>query len=287
VSIRSLIDWLGGGGGSNMSALQRRISPSSKSAQSVISDVDEESLHLQQNKLSESLHKTNIRSKSSSNVRRDSSVSVVVSRVKTLLQNICAQSSSYSKHDSNRVGGYREYIIRLLQDIVYGIILGSIGMCLLLLLDYYSIINLETARVVRRTASVHIFNTPEFLEIIKEEMGNKELISLESFNAITTELSDSEAVIQNESRILEIRTTKANTLKSELDTLRIEYDRLMKETGLDVFCEECTWGMGFNCRGRVNHMLENYSDTATEIQCLSKLVQQGKTNGKCITAKKS
>ena len=265
-----------------MSALQRRISPSSKSAQSVISDIDEESLHLQQNKSSESLYKANNRSKSSSIFRRDSSISVVVSRVKTLLQNICAQSSSsYSKHDSNRVGGYREYVIRLLQDIVYGIILGSIGMCLLLLLDYYSIINLETGRVVRKTAS-HIFNTPEFLEIIKEEMGDKELISLESYNTMTTELSDSEAVIQNESKILEIRTTKANTLKSELEALRIEYDRLMKAAGLDVFCEECTWGMGFNCRGRVNHMLENYSDTATEIQCLSKLVQQGKTNGKCI-----
>jgi len=281
VSIRSLIDLLGGGGGSNMSALQRRISPSSKSAQSVIIIGDEESLHLQQNKSSESLHRTNNRSNSFSNVRRDSSVSVVVSRVRTLLQNICVQSS-YSKHDSNRVGGYREYIIRLLQDIVYGIILGSIGMCLLLLLDYYNIINLETGRVVRKTASLHIFNTPEFLEIIKEEMGDKELISLESYNTMTTELSDSEAVLQNESRILDIRTTKANTLKSELDTLRIEYDRLMKETGLDVFCEECTWGMGFNCRGRVNHMLENYSDTATQIECISKLVTQGQTNGKCI-----
>jgi len=155
-------------------------------------------------------------------------------------------------------------------------------MCLLLLLDYYNIINLETGRVVRKTASLHIFNTPEFLEIIKEEMGDKELISLESYNTMTTELSDSEAVLQNESRILDIRTTKANTLKSELDTLRIEYDRLMKETGLDVFCEECTWGMGFNCRGRVNHMLENYSDTATQIECISKLVTQGQTNGKCI-----
>ena len=266
-----------------MSALQRRISPSSKSAQA-ISDIDEESLHLQQNKLSESLHRTSNRSKSSSNVRPDSSGSVV-SRVRTLLQNI-SQSSSYSKHDSNRVGGYREYIIRLLQDIVYGIILGSIGMCLLLLLDYYSIINLETARVVRKTAS-HIFNTPEFLEITKEEMGDNELISLESYNTMTTELSDSEAVIQNESRILEIRTTKANTLKSELETMRIEYDKLMKETGLDVFCEECTWGMGFNCRGRVNHLLENYSDSATQIECISKLVQQGQTNGKCITTKKS
>ena len=171
-------------------------------------------------------------------------------------------------------------MLKLLQDIVSGIILGTLGMCMLLLLDYYSIINLETARVFRKTAS-HVFSTPEIHASIEEEIG-KQLISMNIYNTIINELSDSEAIIANEKRIYEARSTKATSLKDELDTLRVEYDKLIKDTGLDVFCPSCPWGMGLNCQQRVNYMLENYSDTATTIECISKLVTQGKTNGKCI-----
>ena len=181
----------------------------------------------------------------------------------------------------NSVGGdYCGGIIKLLQDIVSGIILGTLGMCMLLLLDYYSIINLETARVFRKTAS-HVFSTPEIHASIEEEIG-KQLISMDIYNTIINELSDSKAVIANEKRIYEARSTKATSLRDELDTLRVEYDKLIIDTELDIFCPSCPWGMGMNCQQRVNYMLENYSDTATTIECISKLVTQGKTNGKCI-----
>ena len=181
----------------------------------------------------------------------------------------------------NSVGGdYCGYIIKLLQDIVSGIILGTLGMCMLLLLDYYSIINLETASVFRKTAS-HVFSTPEIHADIEEEIG-KQLVSMNIYNTIINELSDSKAVMANEKRIYEARSTKATSLRDELDTLRVEYDKLIIDAGLDIFCPSCPWGMGLNCQQRVNYMLENYSDTATTIECISKLVTQGKTNGKCI-----
>mmetsp|Transcript_26797 Transcript_26797/g.56581 ORF Transcript_26797/g.56581 Transcript_26797/m.56581 type:complete len:240 (-) Transcript_26797:325-1044(-) len=172
-------------------------------------------------------------------------------------------------------------IIKLLQDIVSGIMLGSLGMCLLLLLDYSNIINLETARVFRKTAS-EVFSTPEMIESIEKELDRK-LISMKVYNAIEKELSDSKAVIESEQKLLDIRTMKFTKNKAELATTREEYNKLMKEAGLDVFCPECDWGMHMNCQKRVEYLLETYSDTATTIECIRKLVEQAASkNGKCL-----
>ncbi|KAL7541380.1 hypothetical protein ACHAXR_010859 [Thalassiosira sp. AJA248-18] len=195
------------------------------------------------------------------------------SRAKALFHKICLMSPRDS-HEG------REGVIGLLQDIVGGIVLGTLGMSMLLLLDYSNIINLETARVFRKTAS-DIFNAPEILESIKDEIG-KDLISMDEYNAMKKELADSKAVIDNEQKIIAIRTAKDTSLNAELSSLRGEYDKLIKETGLDAFCPTCHWGMGMNCQQRVNYMLETYSDSATSIGCVNKLVDQGKKNGKCL-----
>lgn len=158
------------------------------------------------------------------------------------LQQQNANSSSDSRvnrvllQKNERSYDNRGGIIKLLHDIVSGIIIGTVCMCILLLLDYYSIINLETARVFRKTAS-HVFSTPEIHASIEEEIG-QQLISMNIYNTIINELSDSKAVIANEQRIYEARTTKATTIKGELDILRVEYDKLIKDTGLDVFCPD-------------------------------------------------
>ena len=158
------------------------------------------------------------------------------------LQQQNANSSSDSRvnrvllQKNERSYDNRGGIIKLLHDIVSGIIIGTVCMCILLLLDYYSIINLETARVFRKTAS-HVFSTPKIHASIEEEIG-QQLISMNIYNTIINELSDSKAVIANEQRIYEARTTKATTIKGELDILRVEYDKLIKDTGLDVFCPD-------------------------------------------------
>ncbi len=194
-------------------------------------------------------------------------------RAKVLLQKMCHASVG----DNSKI---KERVAALLKDVVGGIVLGTLGMSVLLLLDYYSIINLETARVFRKTASHIMFNTPEITAIIEEE--DKKLMPMNEYNIMQKELSDSVAVIESEKKIVGARTMKETTLKAELDSLRGEYDKLIKDTGLDAFCPDCHWGMGMNCQQRVNWMLENYSDTATRIECVSKLVAQGTQNGKCI-----
>ena len=216
-------------------------------------------------------------------IRRSDSLII---KFRVIMQKICGGKGYSSTSDKNSEVGRRSGLIKsLLQDIVGGIILGTFGMGMLLLMDYYSIINLETARVFRKTAA-HVFNTPEIRQQLEEEMVGKKLLPIHEYNTRTKELSDTKAVYENEKRLFDIRSTKATTLKGELAKQRVEYDKLIKETGLEHWCAECLWGMGFNCQGRVNHMLEKYSDTATTIECIAKLVSQGKTNGKCVNPNK-
>mmetsp|Transcript_33000 Transcript_33000/g.69458 ORF Transcript_33000/g.69458 Transcript_33000/m.69458 type:complete len:251 (-) Transcript_33000:18-770(-) len=199
----------------------------------------------------------------------------LVSRAKVLLHKICRISAGANSREG------REGVIGLLQDLVGGIALGTLGMSILLLSDYYNIINLETARVFRKTAA-NVFNTPGILESLEEELERK-FISMDVYKSIKEELSDSQAVIKNEMKVVGARSIKETSLKAELSLLREEYDGLIKDTGLDAFCPDCKWGMGMNCQQRVNYMLENYSDTATTIECISKLVIEGKTkNDKCL-----
>ena len=173
-------------------------------------------------------------------------------------------------------------IVGLLQDIMGGVFLGTMGMSLLLLLDYSNVINLETARVFRRTAS-DMFSAPETVQVIESEIGMK-LVPMESYDAMQKELRDSRAVIEQSRTLAEVRAKKATSMKSELEPLKGEYDALIKQTGFDVFCPDCHWGMGMNCQKRLEYILENYSDTATRIVAIGKLVKEGvEKNGKCIT----
>ncbi|KAL7548235.1 hypothetical protein ACHAWF_011526 [Thalassiosira exigua] len=176
-----------------------------------------------------------------------------------------------------------EGFIGLMQDIVCGIVLGTVGMSLLLLLDYFNVVNLESARVFRKTAS-HVLNSNElFLDMEKEIDKRLELVPVADYNAMIKELSDSKAVIENQGKVFSARLRKEAALKDELNLLRVEYDKMMIEAGLDTFCPSCRWGMGMNCQQRLNYMLETYSDSATTIECIKKLVDDGKTkNGKCL-----
>lgn len=197
------------------------------------------------------------------------------SLAKVLLHKICLISVGDNTES-------REGFIGLLQDIVGGIVLGTLGMSVLLLLDYANIINLETARVFRKTASYIVFDTPDVLESMKEE-SDKKIISMDIYNAMQKELSDSQATIKEERNIIGARTMKAASLQRQLDSLREEYKKFFRQAGLGDFCPNCPWGMGMTCQGRVNYMLEHYSDSATPIECISKLVEQGqKKNGRCL-----
>ena len=118
-----------------------------------------------------------------------------------------------------------------------------------------------------------------------ERESQMKLISLDVYDAMAMELSDSKAVIDREGKVVEARTAKEMSLKAELETVKVDYDNLIRSAGLDVFCPTCKWGMGMNCQQRVNYMLETYSDSATTIACIAKLVEEGKTkNGKCLTS---
>ena len=184
------------------------------------------------------------------------------------------------RQNNDGANGRNNNIIKLLKDIVSGILFGALGMSVLLLLDYGNIINLETARVFRRTAS-EIFNNPEIFESIGGDL-DKRVISLDAYNAMQKELSDSKVVIESEYSIFTARSTKDANLKAELATLKKEYDTLIQKAGLDVFCPHCKWGMGMSCQQRVNYMLESYSDTANYIECVNKLVEEGKTKKRCL-----
>lgn len=237
-----------------MTMNRKRMNADSPSPANPIHDTDEESF------LRRKVHSNHINRKSPASL------------AKALLHKICLVS----------IGGEgREGVIGLLKDIAGGIILGALGMSILLLLDYSNIINLETARVFRKTAA-DVFSSPEILEIVEDEFERK-LISVDAYKTMKNELSDSRAVIDNERTIVAARTAKEISLKAELETVRVEYDKLVKQTGLDVFCPTCNWGMGMNCQQRVNYMLEKYSDSATTVECMAKLVDEGKVkNGKCL-----
>lgn len=233
---------------------RKRVKPGSPDLTNNIDNTDEESL---------------LRQSPDSKPSNRSSASPA----KVLLNRICLISA--------RDNQGHEGVIGLLQDIVGGIMLGTVGMTLLLLFDYSNIINLETARVFRKTAST-VFNTPDVISNIQMGM-EKKLMSMDVYNSLRKELSDSQAVIDNDQKIYQARIRKVTSLKAELRPLREEYDELIRKTGLGVFCPDCKWGMGMDCQQRVNYMMENYSDSATRIGCIAKLVKEGRTkNDRCL-----
>ncbi|KAL9191334.1 hypothetical protein ACHAXT_001040 [Thalassiosira profunda] len=190
-------------------------------------------------------------------------------RAKILVHKICLMSAD------------QEGIVGLLQDIVIGIVLGTLGMSVLLSLDYAGIINLETARVLRKTAS-EVFNDLDMMEGMEEELEMK-ILSSEAYTAMKKELLDSQAVMEKEENLYNARTAKVATMQTELGPLREEYDKLMKESGLSQFCPDCHWAMKMSCQQRVDHLLEQYSDSATTIGCIANLVKEAPSkNGRCL-----
>jgi len=172
----------------------------------------------------------------------------------------------------------------VLNDLVGGIVLGSAIMCLLFLMDFCNIINLSSARAIRK-ASTDAFNAPEIIRSLNEDgSGNgRRYLSSHDWYAIQKELRDSKYIIGEEQKVLEAREAKARNIKSEISRFKPTYDRLLVDAGLDVFCPTCEWGMGMNCQARVNYLLEKYSDSAKTIEVINKLVEEGKVkNGRCL-----
>ena len=84
-------------------------------------------------------------------------------------------------------------LIRLLQDIVFGMMLGVFVCTILHLLDYCNIINLETKRIVQKTAHT-MLNDPEVLESLEEESERK-FIPVDIYDATKKEIEDSQVVV--------------------------------------------------------------------------------------------
>ena len=201
---------------------------------------------------------------------------------KTSVNKIRASEASGSKPSGNSKKVHFG-MISLMKDILVGIWLGTMGMCVLFLLDYSNIMNLGSVRTFRKLAP-HVPSNPEIVETIEEVIG-KMLMPVDVYSAMHQELADSQAVIQNERRILDARTLKVKSLKTELTLLRTQYDSLMKQTGLDAFCPDCKYCPGVSCRNRVDYLLEQYSDDGTTIGFMSILVNEGKKNGNCIKSR--
>ena len=188
------------------------------------------------------------------------------------------QRSSSGRDSGGTTGPLRG----VLNDVVGGIVLGSAIMCLLFLLDFCNVINLSTARVLRK-ASTDAFNAPELIRSLNEDSDGRIYLSSHDWYAFQKELRDSKYIIDEEQKVLEARGAKARNIENEINMFKPTYDKLVIDAGLDVFCPTCDWGMGMNCQARVNYLLEKYSDSAKTIEVMNKLVKEGKAkNGRCL-----
>ena len=194
-------------------------------------------------------------------------------------------SSGRRRESSGRdPGGTVGSLRGVLNDLVGGVVVGSAVMTLLFLMDFCNIINLSTARALRK-ASTDAFNAPEVIRSLNEDSKSgdgRRYLSSHDWFAIQKELRDSKYIIGEEQKVLEAREAKARSIKSEISIVKPTYDRLMIDAGLDVFCPTCDWGMGMNCQARVNYLLEKYSDSAKTIEVINKLVKEGKVRKRCL-----
>lgn len=173
------------------------------------------------------------------------------------------------------------FIIRNLKDIIIGITFGAITVTILIALDYRGIINVESARTLRKVAS-KVINDPLVIANLEKELDVK-IIKIERYNTIEQELKVANTNMTIMEKKMEYYTKDLKEKLKELESVKKEYDTLYnKIQTLDwkqIFCGECIYGhmhggekkqttTTTTCDKRVAFLLEKYDKWSIDAKYL-------------------
>ncbi|KAL7483204.1 hypothetical protein ACHAW6_008847 [Cyclotella cf. meneghiniana] len=152
-------------------------------------------------------------------------------------------------------------IITLLKDITIGTIFGVLTISFLIFLDHINVIHLQSAHNFRQSA-FSVLNDPETLATLEESAGLK-FIPIGDYEAMKNEIDAAAAKVAKVKDTIAERIKETEQKKAELEPLKAEYEKLLKESKLelDKWCGECSWMGRTNCDMRKQYFIDQYGNT--------------------------
>jgi hypothetical protein len=152
-------------------------------------------------------------------------------------------------------------IITLLKDITIGTVFGVLTISFLIFLDHINVIHLQSAHNFRQSA-FSVLNDPETLATLEESAGLK-FIPIGDYEAMKNEIDAAAAKVAKVKDTIAERIKETEQKKAELEPLKAEYEKLLKESKLelDKWCGECSWLGGTSCDARKQYFIDQYGNT--------------------------
>jgi len=174
--------------------------------------------------------------------------------IKVIFKKVFTLLIMSDEDDISKPGG----VITLLKDIVLGIILGVFCISTLIFLDHRDVIHIQSAHHFR-DAAFSLLNDPETMATVEESTGFK-FMSMREYEAKMKEIESVEDRNEKSQEILEKRIAEAEEKTKEIDSIKEEWENLMKSPllKLDKFCGACIWGPGKTCQGRLDFLKSTY-----------------------------
>ena len=152
-------------------------------------------------------------------------------------------------------------IITLLKDVTIGTIFGVLTISVLIFLDHINVIHLQSAHNFRQSA-FSVLSDPETLATLEESAGLK-FIPVSEYEAMKSEIDAAAEKVAKVKASMADRVKETEEKKAELGPLQAEYDKLLKESKLELekWCGECSWLGGTNCDARKQYFIDQYGNT--------------------------
>ena len=149
-------------------------------------------------------------------------------------------------------------IITLIKEVILGVIIAFFVVSFILFLDHKLLLGLPTARTYRK-ATFQLMSDNETLTHLEEYAGLR-FLDVNEYNSGAEEMADVPGRINLTEAILAKRAEDLVEMEQETLEDTTEFKAMMKELGLDKFCEDCTWSpaLRLTCMGRVNALGEKY-----------------------------
>lgn len=148
----------------------------------------------------------------------------------------------------------------IIKDIIIGLYLGVILICISILLDYSNIIHFQSAHHVRNSA-YRLLDDPETLSNI-EESAELKFMQQTEYESIRKELGGVAKQLADRNEYVQDQMNQADTKQNEIDSIRSEHTDLILKSKtvleLDKFCPECSWKGKTTCNDRVVFLMSRY-----------------------------
>ena len=152
----------------------------------------------------------------------------------------------------------------VIKDIIIGIYLGVIFICISIILDYYNVVHFQSAHHFRNSA-YQMLNDPETIANIEESAELKFIQQTEyesirkEIDGVSKQLADRNEYLQDQIKVEDENQKQIDSIQSEHTDIILKSKTVLE---LDKFCGECSWAGKVTCNDRVAYLMTKYKDSA-------------------------